>query len=55
MKISIRPENFTPASQFNITAPPDVPDNVFMAMELKESTLKSVQGCIEYPKEFNEV
>jgi len=46
---------FLPASNYKITAPFEVPDNVFMAIELIDNTLQNVQGCVEYPKEFNEV
>jgi predicted N-acetyltransferase YhbS len=46
---------FKPASNYNITAPFDVPENVFLAQELTEGGLKGVEGMVEYPKEFNEV
>ncbi|MBN2256941.1 MAG: N-acetyltransferase [Anaerolineaceae bacterium] len=40
------------ASQWNITAPFEVPDEAFMALELVEGGLKGVSGEIEYAKEF---
>ncbi|RUT78131.1 GNAT family N-acetyltransferase [Ancylomarina longa] len=46
---------FLPASKYRITAPFEVPDNVFMAIELVKNTLQNVHGCVAYPKEFNEV
>ncbi|MEW8987435.1 MAG: N-acetyltransferase [Bacillus sp. (in: firmicutes)] len=46
---------FTPASQFGIKAPFPVPDEVFMALELKKGSLTGLQGQIEYPPAFNAV
>ncbi|WP_320017762.1 N-acetyltransferase [Labilibaculum manganireducens] len=46
---------FTPASKFNITCTFDVPNEVFMALELEKDALKTVSGCVEYPKEFNDL
>lgn len=46
---------FKPASKWNIKAPFEVPDNVFLALELKANSLKDKSGIVEYPKEFNEV
>ena len=46
---------FEPASKWNIKAPFDVPDNVFLAIELEEGGLKGVSGAVEYPDEFNDV
>ena len=43
---------YTPASTWNITAPFEVPDEAFMAMELVEGGLNGVSGEIEYAKEF---
>ena len=43
---------FKPASEFNITAPFEVSDNVFMAKEIQPNSLADVSGCVEYPKEF---
>jgi len=44
---------FKPASNWNISAPFDVPDEVFMAIELKDNALKNVRGVVQYPEEFN--
>ncbi|OGP90622.1 MAG: GNAT family N-acetyltransferase [Deltaproteobacteria bacterium RBG_19FT_COMBO_43_11] len=44
---------FKPASLWKISAPFDVPDEAFMAIELKENALKNVRGVIQYPEEFN--
>ncbi len=46
---------FRPASRWGIKAPFDVPDNVFMALVLKENGLDGVSGTVEYPKEFESV
>ena len=46
---------FAPADQWNIKAPFDVPDNVFMGLELIENGLKNVSGTVQYPKEFDTV
>lgn len=46
---------FSPASHWNIKAPFDVPDEVFMVIELVESGLQGISGIVEYPKEFEEV
>lgn len=46
---------FTPANQFQITCPFEVPDANFMAIELKKGSLDSVSGCVVYPKEFNDL
>ncbi|MEN1934015.1 N-acetyltransferase [Paenibacillus sp. 102] len=45
---------FKPASLWNIRAPFDVPDEVFMAMELTESALQNVQGVVQYSEAFSE-
>ena len=45
---------YRPASQWKITAPFEVPDEAFMALELVEGGLKGVSGEIEYAKEFFE-
>ena len=47
--------DFTPASQFQISCPFEVPDANFMAIELKKGNLDSVSGCVVYPKEFNDL
>lgn len=45
---------FKPASSFGIRSPFDVPDNVFLAMELMDGALKDIKGLAEYPEPFNE-
>ena len=45
---------FKPASLWNIRAPFEVPDEVFMAMELTENALQNVQGVVQYSKAFSE-
>jgi predicted N-acetyltransferase YhbS len=44
---------FVPARKWDIKSPFDIPDNVFMAIELVRDGLKGVQGVVEYPKEFD--
>ena len=44
---------FKSASLWNIKAPFDVPDSVFMALELEEGALKDISGTVIYPKEFS--
>nr|AIA11000.1 Acetyltransferase (GNAT) domain protein [uncultured bacterium] len=46
---------FVPASRWGIRAPIDVPDNVFMAIELMPGSLKNVSGIVEYPVEFSAI
>jgi predicted N-acetyltransferase YhbS len=46
---------FVPASRWGIRAPIDVPDNVFMAMELSPGSLKNITGIVEYPVEFSAI
>lgn len=43
---------FEVASKFGIKAPFEVPDEVFMAIELKEGKLKNVSGVVEYSSAF---
>lgn len=45
---------FKKASEFNIKAPFEVPDEVFMALELKENGLKNVSGIVRYSNAFFE-
>ncbi|RAL24456.1 GNAT family N-acetyltransferase [Thermoflavimicrobium daqui] len=45
---------FKPASLWNIRAPFEVPDEVFMALELTENSLKNVQGVVRYSDAFSE-
>ncbi len=46
---------FEPADKWNITAPFDVPSNVFLAIELVKDGLKNISGTVVYPKEFETV
>ena len=46
---------FVPANRWNILPPFEVPENVFLAIELVEGGLKGVSGTVEYPKEFDAV
>jgi predicted N-acetyltransferase YhbS len=46
---------FEPASRWGIRPPFEVPDDVFMALELVRDGLKNIKGTVEYPKEFNDV
>jgi putative acetyltransferase len=46
---------FRPASQWNIRSPYDVPDEVFMAIELREHALSGQAGMVVYPEEFMDV
>lgn len=46
---------FEAASKFGISAPFDVPDNVFFAIELEKNGLENCSGTVEYPREFNDV
>lgn len=46
---------FSPASRWRISSPFEVPDEVFMAKELKEGALQDVQGLVIYPPEFMEL
>ena len=40
-------------SKFGIKSKYEVPDEVFMAMELKPNALSNVEGLVEYSKEFD--
>ncbi len=44
---------FVAASKWNIKAPFDVPDNVFMALEINNGSLNKTSGVVKYPTEFN--
>ena len=46
---------FKPASNWNIQAPFNVPDNAFMAIELQKNALQNVSGIVTYPSEFDSV
>lgn len=45
---------YLPASQFNVKAPFDVPDEAFMLKELHEKALEGKQGTITYSEAFDE-
>ncbi|MCM3398224.1 N-acetyltransferase [Oceanobacillus profundus] len=45
---------FKQALLWNIKAPFEVPDEAFMALELTEDSLETVQGVVHYPKAFSE-
>ncbi|MED0973433.1 N-acetyltransferase [Bacillus paramycoides] len=45
---------FKKASDWNIKAPFEVPDEVFMVMELRENTLQGVEGIVQYSSAFAE-
>lgn len=46
---------FQPASKWQIKAPFNVPENVFMAIELDADGFKNISGTVVYPKEFETV
>lgn len=46
---------FVPAARWNIRAPFEVPEDVFMGIELVQDALKNVSGTVLYPKEFENV
>lgn len=46
---------FQPAEKWKITAPFEVPSNVFMAIELTSGGLDGISGTVIYPKEFDTV
>ncbi len=46
---------FEPASKWGIKDPFGVPDEAFMALELKEGAIEGVSGVVEYPEEFNDM
>ncbi len=43
---------FVPTRKWGITAPFDVPTEVYMGIELVKDSLKNVRGTVKYPKEF---
>ena len=45
---------FKKASDWNIKAPFEVPDEVFMVMELRENALQGVEGIVQYSSAFSE-
>lgn len=46
---------FQSASRWDIKCPFEVPEDVFMAIELTENALDGKAGTVKYPDEFNEV
>lgn len=46
---------FAPCRKWNIKAPFNVPENVFMGIELVPDGLKDKTGTVIYPEEFNTV
>jgi len=46
---------FEPASKYGIIYEHEVPDEAFMAIELKEGSLKNIHGIAKYQPEFNEL
>jgi len=46
---------FVPASRYGLTCEYDVPDEVFMALELREGALQGRAGVARYQPEFKEV
>ncbi|MCP1164591.1 MULTISPECIES: GNAT family N-acetyltransferase [Bacillus] len=45
---------FNKASEWNIKSPFEVPDEVFMVMELSENALQGVEGVVQYSSAFAE-
>ncbi|KIV73667.1 MULTISPECIES: GNAT family N-acetyltransferase [Bacillus] len=45
---------FKKASEWNIKAPFEVPEEVFMVMELTENALEGVEGIVQYSSAFTE-
>ncbi len=45
---------YVPASRYHISAPFEVPDESFMAIELLENGLHGIRGVVEYSREFFE-
>ena len=46
---------FVPASRFGLQCVYDVPDEVFMAIELRDGALSGHKGIVRYQPEFDEV
>ncbi|HDR7717286.1 N-acetyltransferase [Bacillus albus] len=46
--------SFKKASEWNIKAPFEVPDEVFMVIELSENALQGVEGIVQYSSAFAE-
>lgn len=47
--------SFVPASRFGLRSAYEVPDEVFMALELRADALRGCAGLAQYQPEFNEV
>ncbi|HDR7795601.1 TPA: N-acetyltransferase [Bacillus luti] len=45
---------FKKASEWNVKAPFEVPDEVFMVMELRKNALQGVEGIVQYSSAFAE-
>ena len=45
---------FKKASEWNIKAPFEVPDEAFMAVELSENALQGIEGVVQYSSAFAE-
>ncbi|MGN4445062.1 GNAT family N-acetyltransferase [Bacillus cereus group sp. MYBK79-1] len=45
---------FKKASEWNIKAPFEVPEEVFMVVELRENALEGVEGVVQYSSAFSE-
>lgn len=46
---------FIPTTKWQIKAPFNVPENVFMALELIDGGLSEIRGTVKYAKEFGEI
>jgi putative acetyltransferase len=46
---------FVPSGRFNLKSEYDVPDDIFMVLELKEGSLLGRSGVVRYESEFGEV
>ena len=46
---------YVPASRYGVGCEYDVPDDVFMALELREGTFQGKAGTAKYQPEFTEV
>lgn len=46
---------FVPSINFNIKSEYDVPDDIFMLLELREGALEGCSGVVKYQSEFGEV
>ena len=46
---------FAPASRYRLRSEYDVPDEVFLALELQPGALATCAGTVRYQQEFNDV